>query len=241
MNVEGSEINLKLMSNKPYVTSKFNNGNMIIYINNNDTWLEYLSSNRLYHRSLLGSIKDSILNWDEWFLPKMERSAYYAAASLVGRIDCDIDYDTYECRVCYTKSHRFDGYWSSFSVHNVISFSEMDSELNSIYEWRQCGFTIRDALALHIVKLLHADSSAQNLCDETIPRRKASGNFCVCAKPKLTNYFDSYKYINGNDNDIEEANNRYCSLHNNKKTKKQQLIMVYMLQKHLHLKNKWMY
>ena len=74
---------------------------------------------------------------------------------------------------------------------------------------------------LHIVKLLHEDSSTQNLYDETIPRRKAStgtdGNFCMCAKPKLTNYFDSYEYINGNDNDIEEANNRYFSSHNNKK------------------------
>ena len=210
------------------------------------------------------------VNWDEWFLPTMEKyiilpdcntcdenyilherygkqSAYYMAVSLagstqlpIGRIGCDMNYDTYECHVFYIKSYRSDGYWNSFSVYNgindlnddnvIIFFDIMDSELSNIYEWGQCGFTICEALAphsddsiTHCKTVTHEDLSTDNLYDEIIPHRKSSigtnGNFCMYVRPKIMDYFYSYEHINGNDNDIEEANNRYFSSHKKKKKK----------------------
>ena len=83
MNIEGFEINVKLMSNKPYGKSKCTNEYMIIDINNDDTWLQYLSSNCLYHNSLLGPVKDNIVNWDEWFLPKMRNILFHHIAFVI--------------------------------------------------------------------------------------------------------------------------------------------------------------
>ena len=76
----------------------------------------------------------------------------------ISRIGCDMDFNTYECRVCESALTREPGYWLSYPIYNGLNtdhdhvavmhnFNEI--ELMKQYKYGLCMFTIRDANAVH--------------------------------------------------------------------------------------------
>eukprot|EP01083_Nonionella_stella_P067359 178121_1 len=212
----------------PSLNVKCSNEFMIIDINKDENWLQYFTSSRLYHYAVYGPVRDEHSNWNEWLIPSMSQflvspdcstcdvdselnsiykyeSSYYGTPVAnsctqipVSRIGCDMDYFTYECRVCESAKTRDPGYWVSYPVYNGLNddsaqvihdYHEIDSGTSLIYGL--CLFTIRNANAIHFddsfvycKTVTHEDLFRENI----IPRRKPSigsnGRFCMCVKPE---------------------------------------------------------
>lgn len=122
----------------------------------------------------------------------------------IGRIGCDMDYHSGSCRVCVSTEYREPGYWTSYEVYNGLNdpdetmHFENEIEMESFAKYGLCGWTIRDAKAVHsgddsfehCKAVTHEDVEGE----EIIPRRKPSiggdGRFCVCVKPKELKMFE---------------------------------------------------
>ena len=268
INDEGSTINIKLLPDNddddnevdtlnefPFVQAQCGgNGYLIVDIDKDTNWLNYFTSQKMYHHSLMGPLKDDILNWDEWFMPEIDSylvspdcstcdedellnsqystsSTYYMMAANagctqlpIGRIGCDMDYNTYECRACKTLNTRNDGYWGNIAVYNGLNKDKYDSGeaifLNEKtdyvdYRFGLCGFTIRDAFATHssendtfshCKKVTHEDTNVYNR-EFIVPRRKpsigTSGEFCICVKPPLDDFDNKFEYLTDEEYDLK--------------------------------------
>ena len=220
--------------NYPSLNVKCSNEYIIIDINKDKNWLKYFKSSRLYHYAIYGPEKDDHSNWNEWYLPSSisylvspdcstcditselniiytKSSSYYMTPTgsqctqiPISRIGCDMDYNTYECRVCETELTREPGYWLSYPIYNGLNddnigvmhnFNEI--ELMQQYKYGLCMFTIRDANAVHTDdSFKHCKTATHEdlISEEILPRRKPSigsnGQFCVCVKPENLEYYD---------------------------------------------------
>ena len=124
----------------------------------------------------------------------------------IGRIGCDMDFTLGSCRVCEAASReiRKPGYWNSYEVYNGLNDPSttlhIDDEIgmHSLYKYGLCGWTIRDAKAVHLGgdTFEHCKTvTHEDVMDEIIiPRRKpsigANGRFCVCIQPKELQSFE---------------------------------------------------
>eukprot|EP01084_Bolivina_argentea_P078622 142682_1 len=152
----------------------------------------------------------------------------------ISRIACDMDFNTYECRVCESSITRTDGYWKSFPIYNGINndknnpniihnFDEIEYE--NQYKYGLCMFTIRNAYTIHINdSFQHCKTPThQDLETEIIlPRRKPSigsnGKFCMCIKPKNLEIYNlqlQQQFINNIQlKDSENINRNNVKLYN---------------------------
>ena len=122
----------------------------------------------------------------------------------IGRIGCDMDWDSYACRVCETAQTREPGYWLSYEVYNGLNdpaetlHFEDEVELQSFAKYGLCGWTIRDAKAAHsggdsfehCKTVTHEDVEDENILPRRKPSIGADGRFCVCVKPTELEMFD---------------------------------------------------
>eukprot|EP01084_Bolivina_argentea_P227474 384165_1 len=132
-----------------------------------------------------------------------QSSAYYmtpVAAGCtqlpIGRIACDMDYNTYECNVCSINGQEHKGYWDVQKVYNGLNDIEetfIFDEIEESSDWRYglCGFTIRDANAAHILsnkfseckRSNHITSKTENILPKRKPSIGTNGKFCMCIQP----------------------------------------------------------
>ena len=206
----------------------------IINLKQDNEWESYFKSLRKYHKGVWGPLKDDHVNWQEWLTVDMEdfivspdcsvcddghelnsmygnASGYYmtpvtagCTQNPIGRIGCDMDYQSGSCRVCETAATRKPGYWTSYEVYNGLNdpletiHFEDEVELQSFAKYGLCGWTIRDAKAVHSGddSFEHCKTvTREDVEDEMIiPRRKPSiggdGRFCVCVKPTELEMFE---------------------------------------------------
>ena len=56
----------------PLINTKCRNEYMIVDLHQDKLWEQYFVSTRKYHYNLVGPVKDSHVNWQEWMIPEFD-------------------------------------------------------------------------------------------------------------------------------------------------------------------------